>query len=405
MALAAGVAFLSLFGTGLYFQLKDLKPHTNLLLERQGVGALLMVGLYAVDLMAVVMTVLTSVDTVSGELASGTIQAVATKPISRWELLLGKWMGFVGMVTVYVVLMVGGITAVTYLMSLHAVGGVLPHHLLRGATLIWLECILMLSLTFRMGASFSTLTNGVVVLGLHGIAFIGGWIEQAAALTHSPRALNVGIIASLIMPSEALWRRAVFEMQSPIVSTLGFSPFSAISVPSKFMILYACLYLAWRLPLLCAASRNATCSADPRFWGPRYPNSSTTCALVGAESPPPMPSVASAPAALAKRAASPRLLPWQMAAKNAAAKQSPAPVVSTGCTGKPGEVKAPSGDSTKQPLAPSLTMTVFTPRLRRRRAIAGGSLSPVSCFPSSRLGKIKSVCARAGSRIDSQRPR
>ena len=249
MALAAGAAFLSLFGTGLYFQLKDLNPHTNLLIERQGAGALLMVGLYAVDLMAVVMTVLTSVDTVSGELASGTIQAVATKPIARWELLLGKWMGFVGMVTVYVVLMVGGITAVTYLMSLHAVGGVLPHHLLRGATLIWLECILMLSLTFRMGASFSTLTNGVVVLGLHGIAFIGGWIEQAAALTHSPRALNVAITASLIMPSEALWRRAVFEMQSPIVSTLGFSPFSAISVPSKFMILYACLYLALALAL------------------------------------------------------------------------------------------------------------------------------------------------------------
>jgi len=100
-----------------------------------------------------------------------------------------------------------------------------------------------------MGASFSTLTNGVVVLGLHGIAFIGGWIEQAAALTHSPRALNVGITASLIMPSEALWRRAVFEMQSPIVSTLGFSPFSAISVPSKFMIFYACLYLALALAL------------------------------------------------------------------------------------------------------------------------------------------------------------
>jgi Cu-processing system permease protein len=249
MALAAGAAFLCLFANGVYFQLKDLNPHTNLMLMRQGVGALLMVGLYAVDLMAVVMTVLTSVDTLSGELASGTIQAIATKPISRWELVLGKWLGFVGMVTVYVALMVGGVTAIAYFLSLHRVGGVLPHHLLRGVGLIWLECILMLSLTFRMGASFSTLTNGVVALGLHGIAFIGGWIEQAAALTHSPRALNVGITASLIMPSEALWRRAAFEMQSPLLNALGFSPFSAASVPSKFMILYACLYLALALAL------------------------------------------------------------------------------------------------------------------------------------------------------------
>jgi len=249
MALAAGAAFLSLFATGMYYELKDVGPHTNMLFKREGASALLMVGFYAVDLMAVVMTVLTSVDTLSGELASGTIQAVATKPIPRWELLLGKWLGFAGMVTVYVALMVGGIVGSTYLLSLHSLGGILPHHLLRGAGLIWLECILMLSLTFRMGTSFSTMTNGVVALGLHGIAFIGGWIEQAAALTHSPRALNVGIAASLIMPSEALWRRAAFEMQSPILNALGFSPFSAASVPSVFMILYAGLYMTLALAL------------------------------------------------------------------------------------------------------------------------------------------------------------
>jgi len=249
MALAAGLAFLCLFGTGLYFELQDFQPGDNPIIKREGFSALIMVGLYAVDAMAIVMTVLTSVDTLSGELASGTIQAVATKPIARWEILLGKWLGFVGMLTLYVALMVGGITVVSYLMTWRALGGLLPHHLLRGAGLIWLECVLLLCLTFRMGTSFSTLTNGVVALGLHGIAFIGGWIEQSAALTHSPRALNVGIAASLIMPSEALWRRAAFEMQSPLLNALGFSPFSAASVPSGFMIVYACLYMLVALAL------------------------------------------------------------------------------------------------------------------------------------------------------------
>ena len=249
MALFAGVGFLALFGTGLHYQVKDIGPKVNLVLERQGVGAILMIGLYAVDVLAVVMTVLVSVDTLSGELASGTIHAVATKPIRRWELLLGKWLGFVGMVTIYVALMVGGVTGVTYWQSHHALGGVLPHHLMRGAALIWLECMLMLCLMFRVGTSFSTLTNGVIALGLHGIAFVGGWIEQAAALTNSPRALKVGVLASLIMPSEALWRRAAYEMQSPVLNALGFSPFSAISVPSGFMVLYAGLYMTVALAL------------------------------------------------------------------------------------------------------------------------------------------------------------
>ncbi len=249
MALLAGSAFLALFGTGLYFQLKDFASRTNPLLARQGVDALLMVGLYAVDLMAVVMTVLTSVDTLSGEIDSGTIHAVATKPITRSQLLLGKWLGFVGMLTVYVALMVGGITALTYLLSLRLLGGVAPHHLLRGISLIWLECVLLLSLTFLFGTSFSTLTNGVLALGMHGVAFIGGWIEQAGALTHSPRAVNVGIAASILMPSESLWRRAAFEMQSPVVGALGFSPFSNASVPSGVMVAYGGVYLVAALGL------------------------------------------------------------------------------------------------------------------------------------------------------------
>ena len=249
MALLAGSAFLVLFGSGLHFQLKDFASRTNPLIARQGVDALMMVGLYAVDLLAVVMTVLTSVDTLSGEIDSGTIQAVATKPISRSQLLMGKWLGFVGMLTLYVALMMGGITSITYLMSLRFLGGVAPHHLVRGMGLIWLECILLLSITFLFGTSFSTLTNGVLALGMHGLAFIGGWIEQAGALTHSPRAVNVGIAASILVPSESLWRRAAFEMQSPVVGALGFSPFSNASVPSLAMVAYAGFYLVAALAL------------------------------------------------------------------------------------------------------------------------------------------------------------
>ncbi len=249
MALLAGGAFIALFGTGLYFQLKDHVGRANPLLIRQAVNGLLMVGLYAVDALAVVMTVLTSVDTLSGEIASGTIDAVATKPIPRWQILLGKWLGFVGMVTLYLALMVGGITLVTYLLSAHFATGVTPHHLVRGISLIWLECVLLLSLTVLFGTTFSTLTNGVLALGFHGLAFIGGWIEQAGALTNSPRAVTVGIAASMIMPSEALWRRAAFEMQSPVIGAIQFSPFSNASVPSPAMVAYAAIYLAAALGL------------------------------------------------------------------------------------------------------------------------------------------------------------
>jgi len=245
MALLAAVGFMALFATALHFQLEGF--HLRLLrpvMQREILSGMLMMGMYAIDLLIVLITVLVSVDTLSGEIASGTIQAIITKPVRRSELLLGKWLGFTAMLTLYIAAMVFGLNELTRLMS-----GVSARHLLAGFSLIWMESILLLSLTFFFGTCFSTLTNGVLALGLHGVAFLGGWVEQVGALTQTQKALDAGIIASLIMPSEALWRRAAFEMQSPLTTAVNFSPFSGASIPSRAMILYAAVYTLFFLAL------------------------------------------------------------------------------------------------------------------------------------------------------------
>jgi len=238
-AFIAGLGFLLVFGVGLYFQVDDFRKSTvPPFLRYQVLDSMLMIGLYTVDLLAVVMTTLTSVDTISGEITSGTIHAIATKPMARWEILIGKWLGFVGMVAAYVAIMFGGTIAEGYW-----IGGVVAQHPLRGALLIFLECVLALTVTFMFGTWFSTLTNGVIVLGLLGFAFMGGWLEQLSGFTEGSRLVMVGIVSSLIMPSEAVWRRAAFEMESPIAGSLQFSPFADISVPSGAMIVYTSIYL------------------------------------------------------------------------------------------------------------------------------------------------------------------
>lgn len=240
MALAAGGAFLILFATGLHFQARDFAAQgLNPVLRREVSFTMLTMGLYAVDLLAVLMTILTSVDTISGEIASGTIQAIATKPVPRWQLLIGKWFGFIGMLTAYIAIMVGGTNAISYVIA-----GVTARHVVIGFLLIWMESVVLLSVTFAFATYFSTMTSGVLVLGLHGLAFLGGWIEQFGAITKTQRAVNVGVIASLLMPSESLWRRAAFEMQSPLGNAMRISPFTVLSVPSMAMVFYAALYLA-----------------------------------------------------------------------------------------------------------------------------------------------------------------
>jgi Cu-processing system permease protein len=238
-ALIAGAGFLLIFGIGLHVQLGDFRASAvPPFLRYQIVSAMLMVGMYTVDLLAVVMTTLTAVDTIAGEITSGTIYAIATKPLARWQILIGKWLGFGGMVAAYVAITFGGAIAEGYW-----IGGVLAQHPIRGGMLVFLECMLALSVTFLFGTWFSTLTNGVIVLGLLGLAFMGGWLEQMSGFTEGSRLATVGIISSLVMPSEAIWRRAAFEMESPLAGSIQLSPFADVSVPSGAMIVYAVIYL------------------------------------------------------------------------------------------------------------------------------------------------------------------
>ena len=198
----------------------------------------LLAGLYVVNFLTSLMTVLTSVDTLSGEISSGTIHTVVSKPVPRWQIVLGKWLGFTAMLSLYLLLMAGGVTLVGYLVA----QTILPH-LAQGVLLMWLTILILLSVSLLGGTLLSTLANGVMVFGLFGIAFIGGWIEQIGAFLFSQAAVNVGIVTSLLLPSEAMWRRAAFEMQSPLVAAMGVSPFASQSAPSPVMVGYALLYL------------------------------------------------------------------------------------------------------------------------------------------------------------------
>ncbi len=250
-ALLLGIAFLVLFGVGFYFINKeggvpDAGNPADMLVRNQIYNFLTMSGLYAVNFLTVVMSALVSADTLSGEIGTGTIQAVVTKPIRRVEVVLGKWLGFAGLLALYLLLMIGGVLGIVYAMA----GYTVPN-LIRGVSIAYIESLLVMSITVACSSMFSTLATGGIVFGLYGIAFIGGFVEQIGAVLKNQVAVNIGIISSLIMPSEALLRRASYEMTSPLIQSFGFNsgPLIVVSVPSAAMIAYAVLYLLAALAL------------------------------------------------------------------------------------------------------------------------------------------------------------
>jgi ABC-type transport system involved in multi-copper enzyme maturation permease subunit len=241
VALLLGCAFLTIYAFGFHEIQRDLQRQAAsraTLQFNEIYNFLVMAGLYAVNFLAVMMAVLTSVDTLSGEISSGTIHTLVSKPLGRWEIVLGKWLGFAMMLFLYLLLMAGGVVIVAYLLT-----GYTAPNTLAGIALMAFNTLLLLSVSILGGTSLSTLANGVLVFGLYGIAFIGGWIEQFGSFLHNQTAVNIGILSSLILPSEALWKRAAYEMQSPLVAAMGVSPFSSNSIPSPLMLVYAGMYI------------------------------------------------------------------------------------------------------------------------------------------------------------------
>ena len=239
LALLLGLLFLVIYGVGFHYVYIDMAQ-----ISRGGgdldlvVGLLLTAGLYVVNFLIIVMSVLTSVTAVSGEIESHTVETLLTKPIRRWEFVLGKWAGFAAMLLVYIVILVGGIMAIVYWRA-----GFVVQNLWAGIGLMVLEGLVVLSLTIAVGTRLSTLANGVVAFMLYGLAFIGGWVEQIGALFQNETAVDIGILASLLMPSEMLWKKALSLFQ-PVLSNnpLNVGPFAVASEPSNLMLVYSVCY-------------------------------------------------------------------------------------------------------------------------------------------------------------------
>jgi ABC-type transport system involved in multi-copper enzyme maturation permease subunit len=236
-----GLVFLTLFGLGFWAAYRDMTRD----LDPQGpivqgfTNSFMLAGLYAVNFLIVMTTVLTTVGSISQEISSNTIHAIAAKPMRRWEVFLGKWLGHALMLAGYVVAMVLGVFLVTFLTA-----GYTPPHPLEGLGLLLLEGLVLLSVSLLGSTSLSTLANGVLVFMLYGVAFVGAWTEQIGSILDSQTAVDLGILSSLLLPSEALWRRAAHAMQSSLTRAYsGAGPFGTGSVPSKWFILYAGLYV------------------------------------------------------------------------------------------------------------------------------------------------------------------
>ncbi len=237
-AFLCALAFLTVFSAGVFFAAREMADEGPLKLQL-GLALLTTAGMYAASFLSVLFAVLLPLDALSGDIDSGVMQTLASKPIRRSDIVLGKWLGHWLVVVVYVVLICLAVGAVT-----SAAGRTVRLNVHLALPFILLQVTLMLTISIAGGTRLSTVTNGVVALGFFGVAFIGGWIEQIGSMAGVSAARMVGIAASLISPADSMWRLGVYYLQPAIVRGTGgpgseLGPLGTVSVPNLLMVWWA----------------------------------------------------------------------------------------------------------------------------------------------------------------------
>ena len=70
-------------------------------------------------------------------------------------------------------------------------------------------------------------------------------MEQIGALFRNETAVDIGIITSLLMPTESLWRKATVLFRPETASGMDIAgPFMVVAQPSDLMIGYSLVYIA-----------------------------------------------------------------------------------------------------------------------------------------------------------------
>jgi Cu-processing system permease protein len=243
-AVLCGLGFLLLFGLIVHFNADRAVGTLPGLQRRMVLQTLTVVGLYAVNFLVVALAVMLPVDTLSGEIDSGVIQTLASKPVRRADIVLGKWLVYWLMLAGYIVLMAGGLVAVIW-----ALTGFRQQNLLPALGLMHLEGTVLVCLTMAGGARFSTITNGIVAFAFYAVAFVGGLVEQVGLVAGNVAARYIGTAISLVSPADALWRKATHILLPPFITQVQVTPFSGGAVPSAAMVWWGVLFSVVALAL------------------------------------------------------------------------------------------------------------------------------------------------------------
>jgi ABC-type transport system involved in multi-copper enzyme maturation permease subunit len=198
-----------------------------------------------------VAAVFVAAPAIAADIESGIALAVLPRPIRRSDLIIGKWLGLSVLVGGYAIVTTG-----LQFLVVKVLAGLLPPHPVEALVYLAAESIVLLMLALLGSTRLAPMTCGIVALVLFGVAWIGGIAEGIGLAVGNSSITNVGIASSLVLPTDGLWRGALYSLEPAVlIATAGAgraasaNPFLVTAPPSAAYLVWAAVWVAGMLAL------------------------------------------------------------------------------------------------------------------------------------------------------------
>ena len=189
---------------------------------------------------------------ISGEVESGLLLSMLARPLRRSEVVIGKWLGLGVLVTIY-----AAGAAFLELAAVDWATGYLPPHPIQLTIYVAAEGLILLSLGLVLSTRLSGITAGVIALVAWLMGWIAGVVGDIGTGLQNQALENVGIISHILLPSDGLWRGAIYAMEPDTylaalraAGTFGrANPFAAVDPPPTEFLLWVVVWFAVVLAL------------------------------------------------------------------------------------------------------------------------------------------------------------
>lgn len=244
LGLVLSLIYLLIYNIALHYLVKDLAfMNSNQFWYKQQIGyQFLTLGWYVSSFLLGALSIMLGAGSIAGEIETGTILSLASRPFSRQAILLGKFLAYALVTALYSSVLVG---SMAWLVIHYFKLMISPEAMLAGILVFMLFPVVLLAVAHLFSVLMSTMATGVIAFMLFIIAIIGGFMEQIGVLINNPALINTGVITSLIMPCDAIYRMAVAKMAGTVGGgfIVNFGPFGVTSAPSIWMLVYALVYI------------------------------------------------------------------------------------------------------------------------------------------------------------------